>query len=339
MTEEIRSTGVWQDVAETPAALQATLDVAAGFAEVVDLMRQKDVRRIVASGNGASYYVAQALWLAALEGDRCPVEVVAIPGGLLAKGLFRWRTGDVLLAISSSGEFRDVVEAIEHPHFRHPFAAVTATPDSRIAGAAAARAVVDVVRQRAVTHTQAFCGAVAACLAIWADVADDRALRSVVSGVPEAFERSLALTDRWVDETFAEMPTPSAAIAFGTGPAWAAALEDALLVKEIARLPCEGSETREGATAAMTALRPDHLALSLPTRDDPLTGEAEEICRRRGAYVLRAPGGAEADRRLAAITTFPAALALSVELALRAGWDADNPDWIDTYFTTARRSS
>jgi fructoselysine-6-P-deglycase FrlB-like protein len=339
MSEQIRSTGIWQDVAEMPASLQATLDAAIGFAEVVDLLKRTDIRRIVASGNGASYYVAQAFWLAALEGDHDDVEVVAVPGGLIAKGLFRWRTGDALLAVSSSGEFRDIVEAIEHTRFQQPVAAVTATPDSTIADTATARAVVHIGPQRAVTHTQAFCGAVTACLAIWAEVADDRMLSLAVSDVPEVCERSLAMTERWVGESLMEMPTPSAAIAFGTGPAWAAALEDALLVKEIARVPCEGAETREAATAGMTALRPDHLALSLPIRDDPLIREAEEICRRRGAYVLRAPGGAEADRRLAAIATFPAALALSVELALRAGLDTDNPEWIETYYTTARRSS
>jgi hypothetical protein len=54
--------------------------------------------------------------------------------------------------------------------------------------------------------------------------------------------------------------------------------------------------------------------------------------------VVRAPGGSEADRRLAAITTFPAALALSVVLAMRRGHDPDQPDWIETYYSTARRA-
>ena len=116
-----------------PAALQTTLDVSEGFADVARLLRRSGTRRIVASGNGASYYVAQALWLATMEGERCPLEVVAVPGGLLAKGRFRWRKGDVLLAISSSGELLDVIEAIESPGFPHPFAAVTATSQSTIA--------------------------------------------------------------------------------------------------------------------------------------------------------------------------------------------------------------
>jgi hypothetical protein len=53
---------------------------------------------------------------------------------------------------------------------------------------------------------------------------------------------------------------------------------------------------------------------------------------------MRVPGGSERDRRVAAITTFPAALALSVDLALRGGHDPDQPDWIETYSSTARRA-
>ncbi len=339
MSDDIRSTGIWQDALEMPEALQATLDESEGFADVGRFLRRNGTRRIVSSGNGASYYVAQALWLAALEGERCPVEVVAVPGGLLASGRFRWREGDVLLAISSSGELRDLIEAIESPGFPHPFAAVTATRESTIGATAAVRAVVKIPRQRAVTHTQAFCGAALTCLTIWADVSADDLLRRAVAEAPGACERALRSSERWADESFDGVKTPSAAVVFGTRTAWAAALEGALLIKEIARIPCEGVETREAATAAMTALNPDHLALSLPTEGDDLIVEAEEICRARGAEVLRAPGGAEADRRVSPITAFPAPLALSVALALRAGWDTDNPEWIASYDRTARRLS
>ena len=89
MSEDIRSTGVWQDALEMPGALQTTLDDSEGFAEVASFL-PGTTRRIVAT-NGASYHVAQALWLASLEGNACPIEVVAVPGGLLAKGVFRWR--------------------------------------------------------------------------------------------------------------------------------------------------------------------------------------------------------------------------------------------------------
>ena len=117
-----RETGLWADVRELPASVAAVLDAADGFDETAALLSGPDVRRIVATGNGAAYYVALALWLAAGGGP----EVVAVPSGLLAGGWFRFRPGDRLLAISSSGEFRDLVEAVEAGSVQRPYAAVTA---------------------------------------------------------------------------------------------------------------------------------------------------------------------------------------------------------------------
>lgn len=339
MHDGLMTSGIWHDTAEMPDTLAATLDAAEGFDNVARVLSGKGVRRIVASGNGASYYVAQALWLAAMEGESYPAEVVAVPGGLLARGMFRWREGDVFLAISSSGEFRDVIEAVESPDFPRPFGLVTATPESTLGRSADARALVSVPNQRAVTHTQAFCGAVLACLEIWARVAGDSSLSKLARTAPDLCGSAIEATLGWAAGEFDRVETPTAAIVFGTGPGWAAALENALLVKEVARVPCEGVETREGATAAMTGLLPEHLVLSLPTLADPLIDEAEEICRMLGAPVLRAPGGEKADRRLSPITTFPASVALATELALRAGWSPDDPAWIDTYYLTARRAT
>jgi fructoselysine-6-P-deglycase FrlB-like protein len=338
MRAEISASALWQDVCDMPGNLQESVRLSDGIETLADRLVDESVRRIVAVGNGASYYVAQALWLAALVGERCPKEVIAVPSGLVARGTFRWRDGDLLLAISSSGEFRDIVEAIDSGTPPAGLVTVTAEPDSTVARASDAVAVVLNPAQRATTHTQAFCGAVAVCLAIWARVSGDDVLGRAVEEVPTACERAILATSDWC-VSLPGVETPTAVIAYGTGPAWAAALESALLIKEVARIPCEGVETREGATATMTGLSRGHLVLSLATgASDPLVEEADEMCARQGATVLRAPGGAESDRRLAAITTFPAAVALSVELALRDGHDPDKPEWIETYYSTARRA-
>jgi hypothetical protein len=129
---------------------------------------------------------------------------------------------------------------------------------------------------------------------------------------------------------------PTAAMAFGTGGASAAALETALLLKEIAGIPAEGLETREGATSGMYALRPGHLVLAHPTLDDPLCDEAADVCARMGAEVIRVPGGVGGPRSAAALTTFPAALALAGTLGRRAGHDIDQPAWTSAYYATAR---
>jgi fructoselysine-6-P-deglycase FrlB-like protein len=327
-----RETGLWQDVSELPSSLAATLDARDGVDDVAAVLGSDRVRRVVASGNGAAYYVAVALWLASLESSEGP-EVVAAPSGLLARGAFAWREGDVLLAISSSGEFRDLVEALD-AGVPTPFAAVTATAGSTLGSRADARTLVTVEHQRAVTHTQAFCGAVAAALAVWAGVTSDAALDAALRRLPGELEGVVAGARAWADDAGVDFET---AVAFGSGPAWAAALEAALLLKEVAGVPAEGVETREGATSAMMALRPGTLALSLPSGDDdPLLAEAEQICAAQGATVLRARGGEGPDRRLAAITTFPAAAALSMRVGLERGLDVDRPAWTDAYYRVAR---
>ena len=324
-------TRLWSDVRGIPDALRRTLDDRDGFADVAAILR--DARRIVTTGNGAAYYVGHALWLASLDGlDGPPIE--AVPGGLVANGQFRWRVGDRLLAISSSGEFRDVVEALAQGAPR-PAAAVTANAGSTIGRGVDARALQTVLAQSAVTHTQAFCGGVAVALAVWAEVTDDDALRVELRNLPGTVERAIAGCDGWIS-SIGELAVPPVAVAFGSGPAWAGALETSLFLKEVAGIPTEGCETREGATTAMFACAPGHLVLSLATRDDLLLDEAERLCAARGARVLRLPGGELADRRLAPITALPAITAISTHLALLAGRDPDRPDWEDAYYATAR---
>ena len=326
-------TGLWRDLKELPASLQATLEARDGFTDLADVLASRGVERVVASGNGAAYYACLALWLASLEGREGP-EVVALPSGLLARGAFAWRPGDLLLAVSSSGEFRDLVEAID-AGLPASYAAVTSTPASTIGSRAGARALVTVLDQRAVTHTQAFCGNVAALLAVWAEATSDDALATVVTRLPEVVGAGVAAARGWVDELAAF--EPSNAIAFGSGPGWAAALEAALLLKEVAGIPAEGVETREGATSAMMALRPGDLVLSLPAgAEDTLLAEAEEICAGQGAVVLRAPSAGSGDRRVAAVSTFPAAAALAASLGLARGLDVDRPAWTDAYYRVAR---
>jgi hypothetical protein len=330
-----RDTGLWADVREMAGSVAATLDAADGFDDTAALLSARGVTRIVASGNGAAYYVAHALWLAAAAGDG--PDVVAVPSGLLAAGWFRFRPGDRLLAVSSSGEFRDLVEAVAAGAVPQPYAAVTATAGSTLERAAGARALQRVLGQRAVTHTQAIAGGLASALAVWSRLTGDAGLTGALSALPETLDAAVAEAEEWA-AGLGELPRPAAAIAFSGGPGWAAALEAALLLKEVAGVPAEGVDAREGATSAMYALGADHLALSLPV-GDPAEGEAERVCAETGARVVRCPGGERADPRLALATTLPSATALSAVLAERAGLDIDRPAWVDAYYRTARRTS
>jgi fructoselysine-6-P-deglycase FrlB-like protein len=335
-------TGLWADVRELPDALGATLEAAEGVAEAAELLRAGAVERIVATGNGAAYYVAHALWLASLEGgDTGPPAppIVAVPCGMAARERFRWQPGDAVLAVSSSGEFRDVVEIAQGAAGRRPCIAITASADSSLATAASATVLQRVVSQRAVTHTQALAGAYASGLVLWAALCGDAELASVLASAPDAAARAVAEAESWAAEALGDAQTPHAAIVVGGGTAWAAALELALMLKEIARIPAEGVETREGATSAMFGLDRGHLMVSLDPAGDPLGDEAVRLCAAAGATTLRLPGAAGVDGRLAPITTLPAAAALAAELALAAGHDVDRPTWTDAYYETARSAT
>jgi glutamine---fructose-6-phosphate transaminase (isomerizing) len=329
-------TGLWADVRELPGALGETLTAVDGVAEAAELLRADGVDRIVATGNGAAYYVAHALWLAALETEAGGPPIVAVPCGIAVRDRFRWRPGDAVLAVSSSGEFRDVVEIARRASGR-PCVAITANADSSLADAASATVLQRVASQRAVTHTQALAGAYAAGLALWAAITGDGELAALLARAPDVAARAVAEAETSALPEFASLPP--AAVVVGGGTAWAAALELALMLKEIARIPAEGVETREGATSAMFGLEEGHLMVSLDSAGDPLGDEAVRLCAAAGATTLRLAGPPGADSRLAPITTLPAAAALSAELALAAGHDVDRPTWTDAYYETARSAT
>lgn len=331
-------TGLWADVRELPSALDRTLTAADGFAAAAELLGAEGVERIVATGNGAAYYVAHALWLASLESRPGGPQIVAVPCGLVGRDRFRWHEGDAVLAVSSSGEFRDVVEIAQRAGDR-PCVAITAGAGSTLATTATAAVLQHVASQRAVTHTQALAGAYACGLAVWAAVTGDAELASVVAAAPAAAERAVAAADAWAGDALAGVASPPAAVAAGGGTAWAAALELAHMLKEISRIPAEGVETREGSTSAMFGLDCGHLMIGLDPEGDPLGDEALRLCAAAGATTLRLPDAPGADGRLAPITTLPAAAALSAQLALAADHDVDRPTWTDAYYETARSAT
>ncbi|MGZ8649481.1 MAG: hypothetical protein ACXW08_12765, partial [Solirubrobacteraceae bacterium] len=182
----------------------------------------------------------------------------------------------------------------------------------------------------------AVAGAYASGLALWAAVTGDEALTALLAEAADAAQAAVAEADAWAAGALEGLAVPPAAITVGGGTAWAAALELALMLKEISRIPAEGVETREGATSAMFGLDRGHLMVSLDAEGDPLGDEAVRLCAAAGATTLRLPGVSGVDSRLSPITTLPAASALAAELALAAGHDVDRPTWTDAYYETAR---
>ena len=280
---------------------------------------------MVALGNGASHYAGVTAALAALETS---VDVQAVPSGLIRR--IAQRAGDATLLVSVSGEFRDLVEALDD--LPRPLVAVTAHPGSTVGRAADVVVPLAVEDHPTETHPQDFCNAALACLALVARLAGDRDLREKLREVPELVARTAGEADAWLPP----VERPEAAVCAGHGAAWAGALELALLLKEIARVPAEGLETREAATSALTGMHGRCLGVLLASRGDPFAAETLALWRRAGSAVLEVPFGAALDPRIVPIVSFPAGVALAVGLAEQAGLDADHPWWVDAYVSTAR---
>ncbi|MGO9964361.1 MAG: SIS domain-containing protein [Acidimicrobiales bacterium] len=334
-TLDVTGTALWQDMCETPETVAASLDAATGHGELARLLASHRTGRIVATGNGASFYVATSLWLASLSAQ-LPAPVVAVPAGLLATDTFTLRPDDLLLAFSASGELRDLIEIATDPQRSGALGLVTSTPSSTLAAQADAVALVEVRNQRAVTHTQAYLGAAAVALDVLGRASGDSSLRAAADTMSTALSAQLVGAVQWADEAAEDLAHPRAAVVFGTGQALVAASEAALLLKEVAGLPAEGMETREGATSGMYALGRDQLVLALPVGSDPLAEEAVAICSGTGAAVLTAPWPHGLDRKCAVAAHFAHPLALAVRVALAQGHDPDNPNWYATYKSTAR---
>jgi fructoselysine-6-P-deglycase FrlB-like protein len=90
LAASFRGSALWCDALGMPAAMRRTLELQQGFEQVAAALREPRIRRVLVTGNGAAYYVAQAAASASLglshEGSAA---WLAIPAGLLLSGGLR----------------------------------------------------------------------------------------------------------------------------------------------------------------------------------------------------------------------------------------------------------
>jgi fructoselysine-6-P-deglycase FrlB-like protein len=329
---QLSGSRLWADALGMPQTLREVIERfgAPGGESAVGIAR--GARRLVPTGNGAAFYSALALESAARSAPSPAMDVVAVPAGIIAAGGFTWREGDVPIIFSTSGELRDLVAAVHARRMPEEWIAITATPDSTLGSAATARVDVPVRSQVAVTHTQSYVANVLTGYLLWQAVAE-RPLDVDTATLADRMDTELAVASAWAPTVLGDIGNRRTGIAFAAGAGWSAALQTALVFKEVAGLTIEGLEAREAATTGMYALDAESLVLSHARED--LGTEAERICGGRGAAVLRLPLG-EATALELPILGFPAALALSSALGIARGRNIDKPDWVDAYYGTAR---
>ncbi len=338
------------EILEGPAAIRATVAGAeAGAREVAGALRVRQIRRIWVIGNGTSYHSSlHAAGLARrLAGPDDPIAIPVTAGDFRT---FRPRLGpgDVIVGISASGEFRDVVGVFEEVRGRIPTVGIVHVSGSTLTGISDHLILSGGGPSGAPVMTKTFSSTLAATILTLAAILGDGPLAEVTRGLSLAADHAeRAIADAWplVEDLAAELADAEHLFVVGGGLAHPAALEAALKLKEMALVHAEASETWEmasgpatmvGASTVVVSLAPDGAARAA-------TDDVVRHCREWGAQVIevapsRAVEGshllavpAAVDERFAPLTLVPPVALLAYVLARLRGATPDRPSWTERY--------
>jgi glucosamine--fructose-6-phosphate aminotransferase (isomerizing) len=338
------------EILEGPAAIRATVDAAVPIVRAVaSELRAGGARRVWVIGNGTSYH--SSLHAAGLARRLAgPDDPIAIP---VTAGDFRTfhprlGPGDVIVGVSASGEFRDVLGVFEEVRGRIPTVGIVHVPGSsltRIADhvilAAGGPSCIPVM-------TKTFTSTLSATILMLGAILGDEPLAEVCAGLGLAADhadRAIADALPVVEGMASRLAAAEHLFVVGGGLAYPAALEVALKLKEMALLHAEASETWEMASGPATMVGPGTVVVSLAP-DGPARAATDDIARHSrewGAHVIEvAPSRAVpdsellvipsgVDERFAPLTVVPPVALLAYVLAGLRGATPDRPGWTERY--------
>ena len=209
------------------------------------------------------------------------------------------RAHDAVVGISSSGEFRDVVAVADELRGRTPVVGIVHVPGSTLTRRRRRRSCPPAARRRA-RHDQDLlvhargdgarpAGAPGAGVA-------PRPSWTIARAADHA-EPAIATAECWSQPLVERFATAGHLFVTGGGPAYPAALEAALKLKEMALVHAEGAEDWEMTSGAATMLGPTRW--SSPWRPRPARAAIGEAPRARRAGAPTPRGGAGAvDRQI-----------------------------------------
>lgn len=339
---------------ETVAVPEAIRDTVAKTQGPISALRERllgdGVRRVFLVGNGTSLYSCEFAehWYRtqAAPSDPC---VTA-----LSAGQFRYHppaldSRDLVLAVSASGEFRDVVGLLEEVRGRVPTVAVTQRRESSVGGLATEVIVAGGGDSEFPVMTKSFASTASATVMVaLALAADTNVLTDACDTLLDAAERAewaISAAEEESVRVAAFLDGITRGFTFGTGGGAAAALEAALKIKEMALLHVEGAETWEAESGSSTvvrdgsfvlALRPEGAGEEATVRLAGLSAEwgahVVEVAPQRSlpqSAVLAIPPGT--PDMVAPLVCVPPVVMMAYHLATARGLDPNRPNWTARY--------
>ena len=333
-----------------PAAIRATVEaVGPAVRDVAVEVRRQDVHRIWVIGNGTSYHTAMyaaglARRLALPDG---PVVIAATAGDFRVFPP-QLDERDLIIGVSASGEFRDVVGVFRGQRGRVSTVAVVHVPGSTVT-TVADHVVLSAGGPSAVpVMTKTFSSTLSATAMLVGAILGDAAFAQVSMGLraaADSADRAIAASMPVVEELASNLVAAEHLFVVGGGLAYPAALEAALKLKEMALVHAEASETWEMATGPATMVNADTVVISLAP-DGAARAATDDVARKCADWgarivevaatraisestLLAIPSGT--DELFAPLTVVPPVALLAYVLAGLRGATPDRPGWTERY--------
>jgi glucosamine--fructose-6-phosphate aminotransferase (isomerizing) len=338
LRDAVAATTGWREASAAAPAIAAAVQVAreAQRSAVEPLAAAE---RIVLTGAGSSYYIAQVA--AAALRERCGLPAVAVPLSevlLRPAGIFDPTAApdrQAVVTISRSGTTTEAIDVIRLAQGRgQPALAVTCRPDSPMAQRADAALAVPEADEQAIVMTRSFNAQAALLMRLGAVVAEQR---GIATAVTSRFAADLeSVPDRWAEvDTHIEralelaLAGPSRVVVLGGGAAHGIANEAVLKLTETSQVAASAFHPLEFRHGPISVCEPGVLVVGVLGDG----GEAEERRVLEESAALGAtiwelgPDGPGAD--LDGIARLPLVLhalqALALGVALQRGRDPEAP--------------
>jgi glucosamine--fructose-6-phosphate aminotransferase (isomerizing) len=269
--------------------------------------------RIIIVGCGTS-------WHAGLVGEYLFEEFARIPVEVEYASEFRYRNpiikeGDVVIAISQSGETADTLAAIELAKSKGAIIfGVCNVVGSSIPRATHAGAYIHAGPEIGVASTKAFTGqiTVLAMMALIIGRAKGtiteskfQELITELNGIPEKVEKILESTDKQIQYIAGEFKDAKNFLYLGRGYNFPVALEGALKLKEISYIHAEGypaAEMKHGPIALIDEQMPVVFIAPKDSTYEKIVSNVQEIKARKGRIIAIVNEGDKEIKRLAEFT-------------------------------------
>ncbi len=336
-----------QEIRDTPAAITATITEARPAAHrAASAIEARHVRRIYFIGNGTSYYCSLAVTYTArlLAGPDDPL-VLALPAGDFRHFTPALNSQDVIVGVSASGEFRDVLTVFERLRGQCLLVGITHVRGSTITKLADLMLYSGGGPSHVPVMTKTYASTLTAAHLLLLELFSAPAayFEDLAQSAYRAAE-SIANAERLAPDMVPEVAKFEHAFYFGAGNAYAAALESALKMKEQALLHAEGSETWEMASGPATLVGQHTICAALTSGGvgDDATENGAKLAKEWGARVIEiGPKSVAGDWHLpvqpptyesfASLALVPPAALLAYRVARARGLTPDRPSWSDRY--------